>query len=88
MEEQDIKLSLALIAQKLDYHNVLLLEHIRKDELFQSQLQEALDGCDQYPGVRGRLDRLEQAEKTRLKHFYIIYTALIGSVLSWFGVHK
>jgi ferric-dicitrate binding protein FerR (iron transport regulator) len=34
------------------------------------------------PGVKTRLDRLEQSEGRRSKHFLILYTAAIGTAIS------
>ena len=67
----------------LDMVYDLLKEHVEKDSLMFKEIQQSLDGCDEYPGVRGRLDRLEQSAK-RLK--WGITTALgavITGAISW-----
>ena len=41
----------------------LMKGHIDKDEANFKAIQESLDGCDEYPGVRGRLHALETTLK-------------------------
>ena len=41
----------------------LLKGHIERDERMFTDLRESLDGCDEYPGVRGRLRDIENTVK-------------------------
>lgn len=36
------------------------------------------------PGLRMRTDRLEQHSRTREKHIFAIWTAVLGSAVAWF----
>lgn len=35
------------------------------------------------PGMRVRMDRLEQSTKTRERHIFAIWTAVLASTLAW-----
>lgn len=35
------------------------------------------------PGMRVRMDRLEQSSKAREKHIFAIWTAVLGSAVAW-----
>ena len=74
------KVTLAIIGHKVDTLADQVTQHMQEDRALFKEIREALDGCDEYPGVRGRLDRLEQSSKARDKHFWAIYGALISGL--------
>ena len=74
------RVTLALIGQKLDILSEDLRKHMNEDHKMFTDIRESLDGCDEYPGVRGRLDRLEQSKTSRDKHFWAIYGILISTL--------
>ena len=59
----DSRVTLAVIGSKLDTLTQVLGSHIASDEEFQAEMREAMNGCDEYPGLRGRLDRVERTQK-------------------------
>ena len=71
---------------KFDILSRQVEDHMKDDKAMWNEIQESLDGCDEYPGVRGRLDRLEQrlsnADLEQMKTFKTQVKA-IGSA---FGV--
>lgn len=79
------KVTLAVLGSKMDILTDLFKAHAKSDENLFQDIRESLDGCDEYPGVRGRLDRLEQKEKSRSKHVYVIYTSLVGLIFAVLG---
>ena len=77
------KVTLAIIGHKVDTLAEQVTQHMQEDQKLFREIRESLDGCDEYPGVRGRLDRLEQSKKSRDKHFWAVYGVLIsGSILA------
>ena len=80
MPTQSGKVTLAVIGHKVDALSDIVTQHVKEDRAMFHDIRESLDGCDEYPGVRGRLDRLEQAKKSRDKHFWVIYGALISGL--------
>lgn len=76
------RVTLALIGQKLDTLSDQVIKHMAEDAKLFADIKESLDGCDEYPGVRGRLDRLEQAKKTWDKHFWVLYTVMASAIVT------
>ena len=76
------KITMALISTKLDDLSELLSGHITKDESFHTSLQVAINGVDDYPGLRGRLDRLERSNATMNRVLWVFLSALVGLVTS------
>ena len=74
------KVTLAVIGHKVDALTDQVTKHMQEDQKLFSEIRESLDGCDEYPGVRGRLLILEQSKKSRDKHFWAIYGALISGL--------
>jgi hypothetical protein len=54
------KASIATVVEILERLERKVDEHIIEDRSVFKDIRESLDGCDEYPGVRGRLDRLEK----------------------------
>mgnify|MGYP001589020530 FL=1 len=77
------KVTLALVCQKLDSHTAILEEHVKKDEKFQAEWLEAMNGCDEYPGLRGRLQRVEDVEASRKWHIRSLWATATAAVISW-----
>ena len=76
------RVTLVLLGHKLDTLISQVSDHMHEDSRMFKDIRESLDGCDEYPGVRGRLDRLEQSKKSRDKHFWAIYGLLISAALT------
>jgi len=53
----------AINTQKMDELSKDIKEHCQKDDDRFEHIQESLDGCNEDPGLRGRLDRIEQQMK-------------------------
>jgi hypothetical protein len=82
--DQDDKVNLAVIASELRTLNKTVSEHLSEDRKLFAEIREALDGCDEYPGVRGRLYVIEEQERRRKHHIYAIWAALCAAVAGWF----
>jgi len=78
--------SLEVIEHKIDSLIKTMEDHCKKDEQFQTNIKETLDGCDEYPGVRGRLRDLEHTTATIKKVFWTIVTPLLAGFggFAWF----
>ena len=80
---QNSKVTLALACQKIDTLASSIETHIEEDSKLFADIREALNGCDEYPGVRGRLQRLEDVEASRKWHIRALWAAGTGAVISW-----
>ena len=76
MASNGTKVTLAVLGQRMDDLTELVKSNIEKTEYTFKEIQESLDGCDEYPGVRGRLDRVEQSENTKRRHLGYVWGAL------------
>jgi len=79
------KLTLETLDQKIDFLLERLEEHAQQDRVDFTRINESLHGNGK-PGMNLRLDRLEQTEKRRGKQIWVIFTALVGGVVSWIGM--
>jgi hypothetical protein len=50
---------------------------------FIEKMDEELNGSRDEPGLKVKLDRIQQIVETRTKHVFIIYVTLIGLVVGW-----
>ena len=75
--EEDDKSTLMLVSSKIDDLTKIISEHVLKDDKFQRALQSSIDGSDDYPGLRGRIDRIEQVNNTTLRFFWIVFGSII-----------
>jgi hypothetical protein len=85
--EADDRVHLAVIASELTRLRESVTAHLEEDRRLFKEIRESLDGCDEYPGMRGRLFVIEEQEKRRKHHIYAIWAALCAAVAGWF-VHK
>lgn len=76
------RVTLALVGAKLDTLTELVKAHIAKDELLFKQIYDTLDGVGKDPGIRGRVDRLEQTEEGRRWHFRTLWSLAVGTAVS------
>ena len=77
------KVTLAVIATKVDALTKVVEDHVVKDEEFQAEWREAINGCDEYPGIRGRLDRVEQTQRLQKWLSSAITVAGLGGFFTW-----
>jgi CRISPR/Cas system-associated endonuclease Cas1 len=76
------RITLALVAQKIDQLSAMVEQHVQRDDRQFDAMREALEGLQDRPGLKGRIDRLEQAQASRSWQFRALWTALWGAVLS------
>lgn len=66
-------------SQRYEEHIIKLEQHMVSDTRIFEELKSWIMGQGpSIPGLAGRLDRIEQRELSRNKHFFIIYAAIIG----------
>lgn len=85
LESLDKKLD--LLVMKNDILATELKAHISEDRASFLQIRKSLDGRDEYPGIRGRLDRLEQrafAKRRGLAYLWAAVAALGAGMLERF----
>jgi hypothetical protein len=58
----------------------LIQTHIIKDEKFQSTIEELLNGNGK-PGLKTRVDRIEQIELSRKWSWKVAWTAIVGTAV-------
>jgi hypothetical protein len=68
-----------VLATKIDYLTDLVSKHIDRDDERFDKLFGTLDGNGQ-PGLKTRLDRLEQAEASRKEYKGTITASVVGSI--------
>lgn len=72
------KITLAEIGRRLDSLIALVTSHAADDKAQFAEFHALLLGRDETPGLKGRLDRLEQTEASRRWHVRALWTALVG----------
>lgn len=72
------RMTLSRLADKLDALIALVTTHAEDDKRQFTEFHAMLLGRDETPGMKGRLDRLEQTEVNRRWHVRALWTALIG----------
>jgi hypothetical protein len=77
------KANIATVVEILERLEHKVDEHLIEDRAVFKAIRESLDGCDEYPGVRGRLDRLEQVEKRRGKLIGGLYAAFCAAAIGY-----
>jgi len=80
------RVTVALLGQKLEILTDMVDSHMQEATSTFKDIREALDGCDEYPGVRGRLLILEQTEKSRKRHFAYVWGGICALSASLVGV--
>ena len=83
MASNGTRVTLAVLGQRMDDLTTIVKDNIVKSEYTFKEIQESLDGCDEYPGVRGRLLILEQSEKIKKRHLGYVW-----GILSFFGAER
>ena len=78
-----MKVTLATLDQKLDYVLSKLEEHANQDRLDFTNIHTALDGNGS-PGLKMRVDRLEQIESNRKWHIRALWSAMVTGVVGYF----
>jgi len=76
------RVTLILIGAKIDTITETLDAHVIKDDSFQEALKISIDGYNDVPGLRGRIDRLEQSKRFMEKILWILITATAGLISS------
>ncbi|MGH9429583.1 MAG: hypothetical protein ACRD2L_25135 [Terriglobia bacterium] len=75
-----------VLLQRLDGLSEFLKDHVTKDEAHQAEMHRVLDGLNgSAPGIKTRVDRLEQSEGSRKWHFRTIWAALVSIGLTLTG---
>ena len=79
------KVTLNQIDQKIDDLRELVKSHIERDERTFDKIWNHLDGTEETPGLKTRLDRLEQKETGRAKHLAMLWAAIptVHGILRW-----
>lgn len=77
------RVSLQSLSDKLELIHADVKDHIRDDTAMFRKIQESLDGCDEYPGVRGRLDRLEQTASRQKNYWKVLMTAVTTAAVAY-----
>lgn len=76
----DISARLIRIEEQHKHLVTMLTGHIEQEEGWQEQMGEALNGNGK-PGIKTRLDRLEQFHSGLVKHFMLIWGAVLTVVV-------
>ena len=83
------KMTLTRLGDKLDTILNMLTLHVADDKAQFTEFRSLLVGMEDKPGMKGRLDRLEQTEASRRWHIRSLWAAFIaGGValfLKWIG---
>lgn len=86
----DVTARLIRIEEQHKHLVTMLTGHIEHEEDWQEQMSEALNGNGK-PGIKTRLDRLEQFHSGLIKHFWAIWVAVLGAlapaILDLFRTH-
>lgn len=77
------KVTLPLIAQKLDDMNATLQQHVNEDREQFKRAWSMLQGEDDKPGLKGRVAALEQSERSRTKHIWAIWGTGLAAFGAW-----
>jgi len=77
------RVTLQTLDQKLDFLLEKLTEHSAKDVENFTNIQHSLDG-NGGPGMKVRLDRIEQLESGRKWHIRTIWGAMMAGMVAWF----
>lgn len=77
------RVTLAIINGQLTSLNATLLKHVEDDSKQFGLLRDLIQGQEDKPGIKGRLDRLEQEHASRIWHLRALWAATIGAFLTW-----
>ena len=77
------RMTLSRLADKLDALLALLTSHAADDKQQFLEFHALLLGQNETPGLKGRLDRLEQTEASRRWHVRALWTAIVGAVVAY-----
>ena len=78
-----IKVTLQTLDQKLDFLLESMRDHIRADETHFQKIGDVIDG-NGTPGMKTRMDRIEQVEASRKWHIRTLWAAIVTGVCTWF----
>lgn len=84
-----VKVTQALIYAELQNIKAVLDEHTKVDNQNFQELRQLFEGTNGTPGIKIRLDRIEQKETSRGKHLAYLWSALsalvVGLVLKFWN---
>lgn len=69
-----------LIIYKIEQLTIAVNNRAEKADAFQKEMYEALNGCDEYPGIRGRLRDVEATTGIIKKVFWTVVTPVLGGL--------
>ena len=83
------KMTLTRLGDKLDTILNMLTVHVADDKAQFTEFRTLLLGLEDKPGLKGRLDRLEQTEASRRWHIRLLWSTIVGGVVTllfkWIG---
>lgn len=83
MPEETNKMLHQIHGELIEFRSEMKTRTSQFDELLKDH-DYALNGDGNgAPGMRVRMDRLEQSSKAREKHIFAIWTAVLGSAVAW-----
>jgi hypothetical protein len=77
----NMKITNAVLADKIDNLAALVQRHIESDDKHFEQLHGFVDGNGNL-GAKTRLDRLEQTERYRVFHVRALWTAFVSAMMA------
>ncbi len=78
----NLEKDLQAIAKAFAEHQKWMLERAKGDDEFREEMRFALGGGGADPGIRTRLDRLEQSEARRMRWNWVVFAAAIGALFT------
>jgi hypothetical protein len=72
------KVTQGLIYQELQSINKVLTEHTKADNENFRELRQLFEGTTEAPGIKVRVDRLEQETIIKRRHFGYVWGALVA----------
>ena len=83
---EEIRADIAVLREQYAHIRQIIEDHISKEDIFQDQVRESLLGNGR-PGIKTRLDRLEQQQVSRSKMFWLLAagtaTVLLDAAWQW-----
>ena len=77
------RITLEEIGRRLDSLIALVTTHSADDKVQFAEFHRLILGLDDSPGLKGRLDRLEQTEQARRWHVRALWAAIGGVAVAW-----
>jgi hypothetical protein len=76
------KVTQVLIYQELQNIGKTLTEHTLADSTNFGEMRRLLEGSDASPGIKMRVDRIEQSEITKRRHFQYLWGVISALVVA------